>query len=98
MVTEDAVAVPPSNPLTSCHVVVAPKRHVETFYDLDVEEQRAVWLLVKEIRTRITASLKVEAFSVGFADGGHAHVHVVPRSPGESVVLPSGIDWVNPDQ
>ena len=63
-----------------------------------VEEQRAVWLLVQEIRTRITASLKVEAFSVGFADGDHAHVHVVPRGPGESVVLPSGIEWVNPDQ
>jgi diadenosine tetraphosphate (Ap4A) HIT family hydrolase len=98
MATEEAVAMPPANPLTACHVVVAPTRHVETFYDLDVQEQRAVWMLVQEIRTRISASLKVEAFFVGFADGDHAHVHVVPQGPGESVSLSPGIDWINPDR
>jgi diadenosine tetraphosphate (Ap4A) HIT family hydrolase len=98
MVTEDAVAVPPRDPFTACHVVVAPVRHVETFYDLDVQEQRAVWMLVQEIRTRISASLKVDVFHVGFADGDHAHVHVVPAGPGESPFLPHGIEWVDPDR
>ncbi len=98
MITEDAVAVPSAQPLTACHVVVAPVRHVETFYDLDVQEQQAVWALVQEIRVRISASLQVEAFYVGFADGNHAHVHVVPRGPGESLNLPEGIEWVEPDR
>jgi diadenosine tetraphosphate (Ap4A) HIT family hydrolase len=97
MVTDDAVAVPPRNALTSCHVVVAPRRHVAAFYDLDVGEQSSVWFMVREIRTRISASLKVDGYHLGFAEGGHTHVHVVPRSPGDIVVLPEGIDWIEPD-
>ena len=98
MITEDAVAVPSAHPLTACHVVVAPVRHVETFYDLDVQEQQAVWALVQEIRMRISASLRVEAFYVGFADGGHAHVHVVPRGQVNPSTCPAGIEWVDPDR
>ena len=99
---EDAIAMPHPDPLAACHVVVAPRRHVAAFYDLDVQEQRAVWHLVGEIQKRITAAIKVEGFAVRFADGdaengAHAHVHVVPRSRGDSLRLPAGIEWGNPD-
>lgn len=101
--TDDAIAIPHPHPLTACHVVVAPRRHVLAFYDLDVQEQRLVWSLVTEIQKRIASALKVDGFDVGFADGNsedqaHAHIHIVPRSPGESLILPHGIEWVNPDQ
>jgi len=61
-----------------------------------------VWNLVADIKTRIEAALKVDGFDVGFADGSaedpvHTHIHVVPRPPGESLKLPSGVEWVNPD-
>jgi diadenosine tetraphosphate (Ap4A) HIT family hydrolase len=97
MSTEDAVAVPPHNVLTSCHVVVAPRRHVASFYELDVGEQSALWFMVGEIRKRIAASLKVDSFHIGFADGEHTHVHVVPLCSGDAVRLPDTIEWVNPD-
>lgn len=102
VVTPDAIAVPHANPMTACHVVVAPRRHVSAFYELDVQEQRAVWALVMEIKTRIRSSLKVDGFDVGFADSeaespNHAHIHVVPRTPGETLVLPPEIDWVDTD-
>ena len=92
--------MPHPTPLANCHIVVAPRRHVLAFYDLDVQEQRQVWALVGEIQTRIASALKVEGFHVGFADGTetnqmHAHIHVVPRSPGDSVELPTHIEWVN---
>ena len=102
IVTDDAVAVPHPNPLTSCHIVVAPRRHVAAFYDLDVQEQRAVWDMVGEIRRRIAISMKVEGFDIGFEDGvledenpAHALVHVVPRTRGERVRLPAGVEWVD---
>ncbi len=62
-----------------------------------------VWNLVAEIQKRISAALKVDGFDVGFADGNsespvHAHIHVVPRPPGEALSLPHGVEWVNPDQ
>ena len=99
MITEHAIAVPPPHPISTCHVVVAPRRHVMTFYELDVGEQQMVWGVVGEMRKRIADALKVSGFDIGFADGDpehliHAHIHVVPRPPGESIQLPDGIQWV----
>ena len=98
--TEAAVAIPHPEPLTFCHILVAPRRHVRAFYDLDVEEQRLVWDLVSDVRTRVASALKVHGFEVGFQDGscddeGHTHIHVVPRSPGERISLPGGVEWVH---
>ena len=39
--SEYGIAVPAAQPLTPGHVVVAPRRHVAGFYDLDVEEHHA---------------------------------------------------------
>lgn len=80
-------------------MVVVPRRHVSAFYDLDVEEQRVLWELVTEIRKRISAALIVKGFDVGFVDGtpaslNHAHVQIIPRIEGDSVVLPDGVEWV----
>jgi len=103
IITDDAVALPHPTPLTACHVLVAPRRHVLNFYDLDVHEQRMVWNLVADIQKRISAALKVDGFDVGFADStaeapGHAHIHVVPRPPGETLALPAGVEWVDTNQ
>jgi diadenosine tetraphosphate (Ap4A) HIT family hydrolase len=101
-VNELAAAAPCPNPLTTYHMLVVPRRHVSAFYDLDVQEQRAVWSLVTAIQQRARASLQVEGFHVGFADGDyetdfHAHLHVVPRLPGVKLELPKGVQWVDPD-
>src|SRR5260370_41805693 len=86
--TEFVVAIPHALPLASCHLVVAPRRHVAAFYDLDVQEQRMIWNALDQLRRRISASLSVEGFDAGFVDapagdqlGGHTHVHAAPRSP-----------------
>src|SRR5919198_770182 len=64
LITEHVAVVPHPNPLTPCHVVVAPRRHVAAFYDLDVQEQRMIWDAVGEIQKRIASALKVEGFDV----------------------------------
>ncbi len=100
--TEFVVAVPHSSPLSSCHLIVAPRRHVATFYDLDVQEQRMIWDALAQLRVRIMASLQVEGFDVGFADApagddgsAHAFVHLIPRISGASVDKPRGVEWVD---
>ena len=84
------------NPWTPGHVVLAPSRHVASFYDLDVEEQRGRWSLVYEVRRHVMATFLVKSTSVGFEDGeedqGQSHIHVVPNRPG--VQLPFGIEWI----
>jgi diadenosine tetraphosphate (Ap4A) HIT family hydrolase len=103
ILTDEVVAVPHHSPLASCHVVVAPRRHVAAFYDLDVGEQRQIWDVLAELRKRIAVSLQVEGFDVGFVDGehddphAHAYVHVIPRIVGDNVELPRGVEWVDLD-
>jgi hypothetical protein len=84
IITEFVVAAPHDNPLTPCHTVVAPRRHVAAFYDLDVQEQRMMWDVIGEIRKRVTSSLKVEGFDSDFADASsddkdlaHENIQVV---------------------
>jgi len=93
------MAVPHPQPVTACHMVVVPRRHVRAFYDLDVEEQRVLWELVTEIRNRISAVLVVKGFEVGFVDGTpmsetHATVQVIPRTGDDDIELPAGVEWV----
>jgi diadenosine tetraphosphate (Ap4A) HIT family hydrolase len=103
VLTHDVVAIPHPNPAASCHVIVAPRRHVAVFYDLDVSEQRRIWDTLGELRQRIAASLHVDGFDVGFAEGrhddenAHVYVHVIPRIPGENIELPAGVEWVDLD-
>ena len=94
--SEYGIALPAAQPLTTGHVVVAPRRHVSCFYDLDVEEQRGLWDLVSEVHRHVMAALQLESVAIGFEDcvedQGHTCVHVVPRRPG--VELPDGPEWV----
>jgi diadenosine tetraphosphate (Ap4A) HIT family hydrolase len=98
---EHAVAVPPAKPVSSCHVVVAPRRHVPSFYDLDVQEQRVIWDMLRDLRQRISESLTVQGFDAGFVDvpagrePAHTHVHLIPRVAGESIDRPAGAEWVD---
>ena len=95
--SEHAIAVPPVEPFCQGHVVVAPRRHVPRFYDLDVEEQNYVWKLVSEVQRHVMAALAVGAVAVGFADSsddqGHALIHIVPRY-GPAMNLPGGIERI----
>jgi diadenosine tetraphosphate (Ap4A) HIT family hydrolase len=98
VVNEYVIAIPPKNPATACHIVVAPRRHVPGFYDLDVQEQRMIWETLRELRERIRQSLAVEGFDAGFVDcvdePAHTHVHLIARTAGETVERPSGAEWV----
>jgi len=100
ILTDDVVAIPHPSPFTAFHVVIAPRRHVTAFYDLDVIEQRHVWDVLEVLRQRIAASLPVMGFDVGFHDAGaaeperHAVVHLLPRVSQARINLPADIEWV----
>jgi diadenosine tetraphosphate (Ap4A) HIT family hydrolase len=82
--------------------VLAPRRHVAAFYDLDVQEQRMIWQALAQLRQRIAGSITVEGFDAGFVDAPigatldfHAYLHLVPRVPGQRVSLPHDVEWVD---
>lgn len=102
MATAFVVAVPHHDPLAPFHLMVAPRRHVAAFYDLDVQEQRMIWEALAELRARISASMPVEGFHAGFVDAPpgsegdfHTYVHLVARTAGAQMTLPRDAEWVD---
>jgi diadenosine tetraphosphate (Ap4A) HIT family hydrolase len=85
-----AIGVRDAFPLTEGHTLVVPCQHVDSIYVLPVEEQAELWAFVAEVRHLLAKELNVKAFNVGVNDGAaagqtieHAHVHVIPRRPGD---------------
>jgi len=98
-----ALAIRDSFPLTDGHTLVIPRAHVKSLYELDVEDQDAVWKLVSYLREKIKQEYGVDAFNIGINDGSnagqtieHAHVHVIPRRHGDVLDAKGGIRNIIP--
>ena len=99
-----AVAVRDTYPVTELHTLIIPRRHVPTWFDLSVPEQRAISLLMDTARQEIfTADKTVLGLNVGMNCGEvagqtvpHAHVHLIPRRKGDVEEPRGGIRGVIP--
>ncbi len=88
---ELAVAIPDKYPVRQGHVLVIPKRHVASFFDLTDEEVLACFDLIKKVRADLDEKYSPGGYKVGANIGRasgqsimHAHIHVVPMG-GEQI-------------
>ena len=100
-----AIAFRDRYPVAEHHTLVIPRRHVASLFELNDEELADVWALVADVRRSLATEFEIEAFNVGVNDGVaagqtvlHAHVHVIPRTAGDSGDPRGGIRWVIPDK
>lgn len=103
--TEFAVAVPDGFPVSDGHTLVVPKRHVARAEKLERAEWAGLFDLVREVSRELASLPGVEGVNVGVNSGEaagqtvtHAHVHVIPRRPGDVEDPRGGIRWVIPDK
>lgn len=99
--TEQAIAFADANPISAGHTLVAPRQHVSSIHELSLEEQRALWGFVGEVRERLLKDFMPESFYIGFKDDsparqtvGHAHIHIIPYRQGDVPDSRGGIRWV----
>ncbi|HJM94056.1 MAG: HIT family protein [Alphaproteobacteria bacterium] len=93
-------------PVTPLHTLIIPKRHVETYFDLNLEERRDVERhLMAERRAIITADCLVTGFNIGINCGEaagqtvmHCHIHLIPRRSGDMDDPRGGVRGVLPDK
>ena len=85
-----------SNSLSRGHVLVVPKRHVASFFDMTTAEQSAVLALLNGAQRRIQHDHSPDGYNIGVNIGRaggqsrmHVHVHLIPRYAGD-VPDPSG--------
>ena len=93
---ESALAIRDAFPVTDGHTLVVPRAHVKSFFDLNGQDQAAVWAFVAEVRETLLGELGVTSFTIGINDGEsagqtveHAHIHLIPRR-NEDVADPRG--------
>jgi diadenosine tetraphosphate (Ap4A) HIT family hydrolase len=79
-----------SNSLSRGHVLVIPKRHVASFFDMTTEEQAAVLALLNSAERSIQEQHSPDGYNIGVNVGKaggqsrmHVHVHLIPRYAGD---------------
>jgi len=82
--------------LSPGHVLVVPRRHVASFFEMTAEEQSAILALLNDAQRTIQAAHAPDGYNIGVNVGKaggqsrmHVHVHLIPRYAGD-VPDPSG--------
>lgn len=97
-VDEDAktLAFMDINPLNDGHVLVIPKAHAETVFDISTADLTAVAVTAKRVAEAIRRAIQPEGLNLFQANGQaafqtvpHFHLHLVPRWKGDG----KGFDW-----
>ena len=85
-----AVALYDKYPVNRGHVLVVPKRHVETYFEATLEEMDAITRLVIEVKNKLDQQFHPDGYNIGVNVGTaagqtifHLHVHVIPRYSGD---------------
>lgn len=103
--SKHGVAIRDAYPVAEGHTLVIARRHVNSIFDLPERERQDLWRLVAEVRARLAHELDCAAFTIGVNDGeaagqtiAHAHIHVIPRRPGDVDDPRGGVRHVRPDR
>ena len=93
---ERAFVVLNKYPYASAHVMVAPRRHVGDYRELDDDEGLEVHTLTRRALAALATAFGPQGFNVGWNLGRaagaaieeHVHQHVVPRWAGDTSFMP----------
>lgn len=87
------------------HALVIPRRHVQSFFDLQDDERADLIDLLARARAAIQAERHPDGFNIGINDGAaagqtvmHLHVHLIPRYSGDRTDARGGVRWIFPEK
>lgn len=86
------VAIMDGYPVTPGHALVIPRRHVEAYFGLTVEERRDADILIERIYRRLAGEdPTITGYNIGLNCGEvagqtifHVHYHLIPRRAGDT--------------
>ena len=93
-----------SYPVSEFHSLIVPKRHVETYFELNNEEIQACNELILKTKKKILKQdSSVKGFNIGTNVGKtagqsifHCHIHLIPRREGDVENPQGGVRSVIP--
>lgn len=76
--------------LSRGHVLVIPRRHVASFFDMTTDEQHDALALIQEAKSKFDKELAPDGYNIGVNVGKaggqsrmHVHIHLIPRYLGD---------------
>jgi diadenosine tetraphosphate (Ap4A) HIT family hydrolase len=100
-----SVTIRDAFPVSLGHTLIVPRRHVESFFELQAIEKAAVLQALDEAREAIDREHSPDGYNIGINDGEaagqtvmHLHVHLIPRYRGDTSDPRGGVRWIFPDK
>ncbi len=85
-----AIAIADAYPVTAGHTLIVPRRHVSDVFELTIPEIRSIYHLLRIMQHRLDEQMAPRGYNIGVNVGPragqtvmHAHVHLIPRYPGD---------------
>lgn len=92
-------------PVSLGHTLIVPKRHVQSFFELENHEVNELMSFLKKEKDFLVEELHPDGFNIGVNDGAaagqtvhHLHVHLIPRYLGDCEDPRGGVRWIFPDK
>lgn len=83
-----------ANPRIKGHSLVIPKKHFDTFMDLDKETSSNYFDAIKKTAETLIKKYNADGFNIVLNNGEsagqiipHAHFHIIPRKKGDKKIL-----------
>lgn len=92
-------------PVSDGHILIIPKRHIDSFFDVTREERTALLNTLARMKTELDTEFQPDAYNIGINDGSaagqtipHLHIHLIPRYRGDAADPRGGVRWIFPDK
>ncbi|MDT8366891.1 MAG: HIT family protein [bacterium] len=92
-------------PVSEGHTLIIPKRHVQSFFELQAMEKAAILQALDEAKENLDQEFSPDGCNIGINDGEaagqtvmHLHVHLIPRYKGDTKDPRGGVRWILPDK
>jgi diadenosine tetraphosphate (Ap4A) HIT family hydrolase len=92
-------------PVSKGHVLLVPKRHAETFFDINEIEYDNLGLVIDVIKTILDNRFHPDGYNIGVNCGEaagqtvmHCHIHIIPRYEGDMADPRGGVRGVIPEK
>lgn len=89
------------NALSPGHVLVIPRRHVASYFDMTTAEKHAIVALLDQAKAFIEKQHQPDGYNIGanIGEAGgqsrmHVHVHLIPRYQGDHTSPRGGVRCV----
>ena len=99
------IAIYDNYPVSEGHVLLIPKRHVETFFNLNMIEFGSLGVTIGIIKMILDKKFHPDGYNIGANCGEvagqtvmHCHIHIIPRYKGDMENPRGGVRGVIPEK